>query len=84
MRHCDHYKKHRRQRLPCLKVLRSTIGATDRTLHVAAKTLNTADQTLNAAQQTLNTFKPGSDTHYQLQQMLQELTQAAFLYSSNG
>ncbi len=60
-----------------LNASKTTLNTADKTISTAAKTLTTADQALVAAQQTLNTFKPGSDSQYQLQQMLQELTQAA-------
>lgn len=60
-----------------LQTSKTTLNTADKAMHGVAKTLTTADQTLSAAQQTLNTFKPGSDTQYQLQQMLQELTRAA-------
>lgn len=55
----------------------TTLHSVDKTVIAAGKTLSTADTTLSAAQQSLSTLKPGSDMHYQLQQMLQELTQAA-------
>lgn len=56
---------------------KTTLGSLDKTAHAASKTLGNADLTLTAAQQSLSTLKPGSDMHYQLQQLLQELTQAA-------
>lgn len=65
-----------------------TLGKVDNTLQAATQTFGTAnhalshtlsqvDNTLNAAQQSFSVLKPGSDTHYQLQLLLQELTQAA-------
>jgi paraquat-inducible protein B len=39
--------------------------------------LGTVDKTMNSAHQVLNTLEPGSSTHYELNALLQELTQAA-------
>jgi paraquat-inducible protein B len=46
-------------------------------LVAAQGTLDTADKTMASAHQVLSTLEPGSTTHYELEQLLQELTQAA-------
>ena len=46
-------------------------------LVTAKSTLDTTDKTMNSAHQILNSLEPGSSTHYELEQLLQELTQAA-------
>ncbi len=43
----------------------------------AQGTLATADKTMTSAHQVLSILEPGSTTHYELEQLLQELTQAA-------
>lgn len=47
------------------------------TLATANGTLTSADKTINSAHQVLSTFEPGSTTQYQLDKLLQELTQSA-------
>ncbi len=47
------------------------------TLAGATTTLANADKTIQSAQQVLSTLEPGSITRYELDKMLQELTQAA-------
>ncbi|MDD5412979.1 MAG: MCE family protein, partial [Methylobacter sp.] len=36
-----------------------------------------ADKTMSSAHHVLSELEPGSNTHYELEQLLQELTQAA-------
>ncbi|MEN9898345.1 MAG: hypothetical protein RLZZ66_1994 [Pseudomonadota bacterium] len=60
-----------------LQGLQSTSHAATDTLTVAKGTLGSADKTLNTAQKALSNFETGATTHYQLEQLLQELTQAA-------
>ncbi len=47
------------------------------TLGNADKTLKTADKAMDSAQKTLSAFEPGSTTQYELNQLLQGLTQTA-------
>lgn len=60
-----------------LQSLQGTSHAATDTLTVAKGTLGSADKTLNSAQKALSNFETGATTHYQLEQLLQELTQAA-------
>ncbi|MEN9757524.1 MAG: hypothetical protein RL755_1711 [Pseudomonadota bacterium] len=60
-----------------LQGLQGTTHAATDTLTVAKGTLGSADKTLNTAQKALSNFEAGATTHYQLEQLLQELTQAA-------
>lgn len=60
-----------------LQSLQSTSKAATGMLVTAQGTLNTADKTMASAHQVLSTLEPGSTTHYELEQLLQELTQAA-------
>jgi len=60
-----------------LQGLQGTTHAAIDTLTVAKGTLGSADKTLNTAQKALSNFEAGATTHYQLEQLLQELTQAA-------
>jgi paraquat-inducible protein B len=60
-----------------LQGLQGTTHAATDTLTVAKSTLGSADKTLNTAQKALSNFEAGATTHYQLEQLLQELTQAA-------
>ena len=55
----------------------STLNSVKGTMGTVDKTLTTADKTLNTAQKALSNFEAGATTHYQLEQLLQELTQAA-------
>ncbi|MEI7838889.1 MAG: MlaD family protein [Methylococcaceae bacterium] len=55
----------------------STLNSVKGTMGTVDKTLNSADKTLNTAQKALSNFEAGATTHYQLEQLLQELTQAA-------
>ncbi|WP_020161131.1 MULTISPECIES: PqiB family protein [Methylobacter] len=57
--------------------LQGTSNAATDMLHSAKGTLGHADNTISSAQQVLNTFEPGSTTHYELEQLLRELTQTA-------
>lgn len=57
--------------------LNGMIKEIDKTLVSVQTTLATADTTLVSAQQALSTLEPGSTTRYQLEQMLQEITEAA-------
>ena len=57
--------------------LNDMIKEIDKTLVSVQTTLATADTTLVSAQQALSTLEPGSTTRYQLEQMLQEITEAA-------
>lgn len=47
------------------------------TLSAADKAMKSADNTMNSAQQVLMTLEPGSTTQYELNQLLQGLTQTA-------
>ena len=60
-----------------LQSLQDTSKAATGMLVTAKGTLNTADKTMASAHQVLSTLEPGSTTHYELEQLLQELTQAA-------
>lgn len=53
------------------------IREVDKTLVTVQNTLKTTDTTMVTAQQALSTLEPGSTTRYQLEQMLQEVSQAA-------
>ncbi|MCL7420909.1 MAG: MlaD family protein [Methylobacter sp.] len=57
--------------------LQGTSNAATDMLHSAKGTLGHADNTISSAQQVLNAFEPGSTTHYELEQLLRELTQTA-------
>jgi len=60
-----------------LQSLQGTSKAATGMLVTAKGTLDTADKTMASAHQVLSTLEPGSTTHYELEQLLQELTQAA-------
>ncbi len=60
-----------------LQGLQGTTTAATNTLNSVKGTMGTADKTLNTAQKALSNFEAGATTHYQLEQLLQELTQAA-------
>jgi paraquat-inducible protein B len=60
-----------------LQSLQGTSKAATGMLVTAQGTLDTADKTMNSAHQVLSILEPGSTTHYELEQLLQELTQAA-------
>ncbi len=60
-----------------LQTLQGTSKAATDMLVTAQGTLDTADKTMSSAHQVLSTLEPGSTTHYELEQLLQELTQAA-------
>jgi paraquat-inducible protein B len=60
-----------------LRSLQGTSNAATETLNTAKGTLGTADKTFETAQKAISNFEPGATTHYQLEQLLQELTQAA-------
>ncbi len=60
-----------------LQGLQGTTTAATSTLNSVKGTMGTADKTLDTAQKALSNFEAGATTHYQLEQLLQELTQAA-------
>ncbi|TRX02986.1 intermembrane transport protein PqiB [Candidatus Methylobacter oryzae] len=60
-----------------LQSLQDTSKAAKGMLNTAQGTLNTADKTMGSAHQVLSILEPGSTTHYELERLLQELTQAA-------
>ena len=60
-----------------LQSLQGTSHAATETLKTAKGALGTADKTFETAQKAISNFEPGATTHYQLEQLLQELTQAA-------
>ena len=59
------------------KAATKTLVTADGTLSTADKTLSSADKAMSSAQQVLSTLEPGSTTQYELNQLLQELTQTA-------
>ncbi|OYV20153.1 MAG: paraquat-inducible protein B [Methylococcaceae bacterium NSM2-1] len=59
------------------KAATKTLVTANGTLSTADKTLSSADKTISSAQQVLTTLEPGSTTQYELNQLLQELTQTA-------
>jgi len=59
------------------KAATKTLVTADGTLSTADKTLSSADKAMSSAQQVLATLEPGSTTQYELNQLLQELTQTA-------
>ncbi|MFA6053502.1 MAG: MlaD family protein [Methylobacter sp.] len=54
-----------------------TLQSLQGTSKAATTMLGSADKTMNSAHHVLNALEPGSSTHYELEQLLQELTQAA-------
>lgn len=60
-----------------LQSLQSTSKAATGMLVTAQGTLTTADKTMSSAHQVLNSLEPGATIHYELEQLLQELTEAA-------
>jgi len=60
-----------------LQSLQGTSKAATGMLVTAKGTLDTADKTMGSAHQVLSIMEPGSTTHYELERLLQELTQAA-------
>jgi paraquat-inducible protein B len=60
-----------------LQSLQSTSKAATGMLATAQGTLDTTDKTMASAHQVLSSMEPGSTTHYELEQLLRELTQAA-------
>ncbi len=60
-----------------LQSLQVTSKAATSMLVTAKGTLATADLTMASAHQVLSILEPGSTTHYELDRLLQELTQAA-------
>jgi len=60
-----------------LKSLQTTSKAATEMLVSAKQTLGTTDKTMSSAQQILSALEPGSTMHYELDKLLQELTQAA-------
>lgn len=59
------------------KAATNTLVTANGTLGAADKAMKTADKTMSSAQQVLNTLEPGSTTQYELNKLLQELTQTA-------
>ena len=59
------------------KAATKTLVTANGTLSTADKTLSSADKAMGSAQQVLTTLEPGSTTQYELNQLLQELTQTA-------
>jgi paraquat-inducible protein B len=59
------------------KAATKTLVTANGTLSTADKTLSSADKAMSSAQQVLTTLEPGSTTQYELNQLLQELTQTA-------
>lgn len=60
-----------------LQGLQTTSKATNKVLDTANNTLGTADKTFQSAQTVLGTFEPGSTRHYELDKLIQELTDSA-------
>ena len=60
-----------------LQSLQGTSKAATNMLTTAKDTLGRVDKTMNSAEQALNALEPGSTTRYELDKMLQELSQAA-------
>ncbi|MGZ4980563.1 MAG: PqiB family protein [Methylobacter sp.] len=60
-----------------LKSLQATSKAATGMLATAQGTLDTTGKTMTSAHQVLSIMEPGSTTHYELEQLLRELTQAA-------
>lgn len=60
-----------------LQSLQGTSKAATSMLLTAKNTLDTTDKTMNSAHQVISILEPGSTTHYELEQLLRELTQAA-------
>ncbi|MGZ8224827.1 MAG: MCE family protein, partial [Methylobacter sp.] len=54
-----------------------TSTAATNMLVTAKSTLISADKTMSSAQQVLTSLEPGSTTHYELDKLIEELTQAA-------
>jgi len=59
------------------KAATKTLVTANGTLSTADKTLTSADKAMSSAQQVLTTLEPGSTTQYELNKLLQELTQTA-------
>jgi len=59
------------------KAATKTLVTATGTLSSADKTIQSADKTMSSAQHVLSTLEPGSTTQYELNQLLQELTQTA-------
>ncbi|MDO9103730.1 MAG: MlaD family protein [Methylovulum sp.] len=60
-----------------LLTLQSTSKTANTMLATANTTLGSADKTMASAHQVLNSLEPGSTTHYELDKLLQELSQTA-------
>lgn len=60
-----------------LQSLQGTSKAATGMLTTAQGTLDNTSKTMNSAHQVLSILEPGSTTHYELERLLQELTQAA-------
>ncbi len=59
------------------KTMDNTLVSAKGTLGAADKAMKSADKTMNSAQQALSTLEPGSTTQYELNQLLQKLTETA-------
>ncbi|MEI6335021.1 MAG: MlaD family protein [Methylococcaceae bacterium] len=59
------------------KAATTTLGTANGTLGTLDQTMKSADKTMTSAQKVLTTLEPGSTTQYELNQLLQELTQTA-------
>ena len=59
------------------KAATKTLDTATGTLSSADKTMQSADKAMSSAQKVLTTLEPGSTTQYELNQLLQELTQTA-------
>jgi paraquat-inducible protein B len=59
------------------KAATKTLVTANGTLSSADKTIQSADKAMSSAQKVLTTLEPGSTTQYELNQLLQELTQTA-------
>jgi paraquat-inducible protein B len=59
------------------KAVDSTLVSVKSTLGATETTLKTTDKTMNSAHKVLSTFEPGTTTQYELNRLLQELTQTA-------
>jgi len=59
------------------KAATATLVTANGTMGTLDQTMKSADKTMISAQKVLTTLEPGSSTQYELNQLLQELTQTA-------
>lgn len=59
------------------KAATTTLVTANSTMSTLDQTMKSADKTITSAQKVLTTLEPGSSTQYELNQLLQELTQSA-------